>query len=85
MAGVLLISGKNKMNRGFTSHLSELGEFAELSDALKKGGMYELSGVLDVAKGQIIDALSKQSDGGRKLVVFASEKRRRSLLTNTGI
>ena len=74
MAGVLLISGKNKMNRGFTSHLSELGEFAELSDALKKGGMYELSGVLDVAKGQIIDALSKQSDGGRKLVVFASEK-----------
>ena len=62
------------MNRGFTSHLSELGEFAELSDALKKGGMYELSGVLDVAKGQIIDALSKQSDGGRKLVVFASEK-----------
>lgn len=60
------------MNKGFTSHLSELGEFTELQDSLKKGGMYELSGILDVAKGQIVDALG--SDCGRKLVVFASEK-----------
>ena len=74
MAGVLLVLWEKDMNKGFTSHLSELGEFTELSDSLKKGGMYELSGVLDVAKGQIIDALSQQSDGGRKLVVFASEK-----------
>ena len=60
------------MNKGFTSHLYELGEFTELQDSLKKGGMYELSGILDVAKGQIVDALG--SDCGRKLVVFASEK-----------
>ncbi|MQN01947.1 MAG: transcription-repair coupling factor [Lachnospiraceae bacterium] len=62
------------MNNGFTSNLSELGEFTELSDALKKGGMYELSGVLDVAKGQIIDALGEVTGSRHKLVVFASER-----------
>lgn len=60
------------MNEGFTTHLDELGDYAELKSALKKGGIYELSGVLDVAKSQIVCGLGE--DFTHRLVVFASEK-----------
>lgn len=55
------------------SPLYELGEIQELRDRLKKGGMYELSGILDQARAGTVMALGGECSC--KLIVFDTEKK----------
>ena len=59
--------------KSFNSPLYELGEIQELREKLNKGGMYELSGILDQAKAQTVEALGW--DIPWKLIIFDGEKK----------
>ena len=68
---IFIFSGKAM--KEFRSPFYELGEIQELKEKLNKGGMYELSGILDQAKAQAVQALGW--DVPWKLVIIDGEKK----------